>query len=263
MTYLSGKAQERRNYTKYALYTSVFLIVLIFWPFIKKYSFKVIEPVASRYGITKKSFVVFPEFFSTYITTHKTLVVKNKGLEREVERLENALAEKDANLRERILEKSLFASATTSDRTPLVLYPIMEDVTKLYSTVLLSRGFKDGIDIGNIVYVRGNQAACVIKEVYTSSSLCLLLTSNGVTTEGVTSSSSITLSLVGRGGHYLANIVRDTPVVVGEIVYMRSNPRVVLGTVKEVANNNQDTSWYVFVEGAYNPVTSSVFYAQP
>jgi hypothetical protein len=78
----------------------------------------------------------------------------------------------------------------------------------------------------------------------------------------VTSSSTITLSLVGRGGYFLANIERDTPVSVGETVYLRSNPKFIIGTVKQVANNNQDTSWHVFVEGAYNPVTSSIFYVQ-
>jgi hypothetical protein len=66
-----------------------------------------------------------------------------------------------------------------------------------------------------------------------------------------------------QASDWLADVVRDTPVSVGEIVYMRSNPKVILGTVKEVSNNNQDTSWHIFVEGAYNPVTSSIFYVQP
>jgi cell shape-determining protein MreC len=263
MTYLSGKAKKRNSYIKYTLYISVFLIIVIFWLFIKKYSYKVIEPVAVRYGITKQSLIIFPEFFSTYLMSYQTLASKNKALEQRVEQLENQLAQKDANLRERVLEGSFFISTTSSQVAPIVLYPIMEDITKLYSTVLLSKGFKDGVTIGDSIYVRGNQVVCTIKEVYNSSSLCQLLTASGVTTEGVTSSSSITLSLIGRGGYYMANIVRDTPVTVGEIVYMRSNPKVIVGTVKEVTTNNQDTSWHVFVEGAYNPLTSSVFYDQP
>lgn len=262
MTYLSGKAQKRRNYTHYIVYTCIFLIVVIFWLPIKKYSYKVIEPLVVRYGITKQSFVIFPEFFSTYLVSHKTLATKNKNLELEIERLLNELADKDAIIREGQFGGSLSASSTTALAPLLVMYPLMQDSTRLYSTVMLSKGFKDGVDIGETVFVRGNQAVCTIKEVYNSSSLCLLLTSYGVSTEGVTSSSSINLTLVGRGGHYLANITRDTPVTVGELVYLRSNPRAILGVVKEVANNNQDTSWHVFIEGAYNPVTASVFYVQ-
>lgn len=263
MTYLSGKSQKRRSFIRYLLYVSVFLLIIIFWPVVKKYSYKVLEPVIVRLGVTKQSFVIFPEFFRTYVTSHQTLALQKKVLESKVEQLENELAEKDATLREKILQNSLVVSATTSRLAPLVMYPLMQDITKLYSTIILSKGYKDGVDIGDIVYVRGNQAACIVKEVYTSSSLCLVLTSSGLINEGVTSSSSITLSLVGRGEYYIADVTRDTPVTVGEIVYMRSNPRVVLGTVKSVANNNQDTSWHVFVEGAYNPVTTSIFYVQP
>jgi hypothetical protein len=118
------------------------------------------------------------------------------------------------------------------------------------------------VSIGSLVYLRGNQVVCVVKEVYTDSSLCLLLSSSGEVTEGVTSSSSIVLSLVGRGGHFLADIARDTPVQNGEVVYLRSNPKMIIGTVRQIANNNQDTSWHVFVEGAYNPINSSIFYVQ-
>ena len=263
MTYLSGKAQKKRNYIRYGLLTGVFLIICIFWPTIRKYTYTVLEPVVMRYSLTKQSLIIFPEFFGTYITSHKSLALENKNLTLENERLLNELAEKDASLREFVTSDSLLVSTTTTHKTTLVLYPLAQDITKLYGTILLSKGYKDGVTIGDIVYVKGNQAACTIKEVYNSSSLCLLLTASGVVTEGVTSSSSITLTLTGRGGHYLANIARDTPVVTGELVYMRSNPRIILGKVQQVANNNQDTSWHVFVEGTYNPVTSSIFYVQP
>jgi hypothetical protein len=86
---------------------------------------------------------------------------------------------------------------------------------------------------------------------------------SGVVTEGVTSSSSLTLSLVGRGGYYVADIVRGTLVKPGEVVYLRSNPKIVLGTIKEIINNDQDTSWHLFIKGDYSPTTSSVFYARP
>ena len=262
MTYLSGKAKKRKKIVSYAVYFCVFLLIVTFWSFIKKHTYPFVEPIVIRYGMTKQSFTAFPEFLGTYFTSRRTLIVKQHELESRVEDLENALAEKDGALRAQ-LDQNLATAATRDDTRPkLVLYPLMQDITKLYSTVLLSRGFKDGIVAGDMVYVRGNQAACTIKEVYKGSSLCLLLTANGATTEGETSSSSLVLTLVGRGGHFLANIPRGTEVGVGEVVYLRSNPKIVLGTVKAVANNNQDTSWHVFVEGTYNPATSSIFYVQ-
>jgi cell shape-determining protein MreC len=243
------------------VYAVIFLVVVFSWQYIHKNLYNTIEPAVVGYGTTKQSFVLFPEFFTTYITSHQTLVTQKKDLELAIERLENQVAEKDALLREKGVDTSLVDGSHGSH--PLVMYPLMQDVTKIYGTVLLSKGFKDGLTVGEMVYVRGNQVVCTIKEVYDASSLCLLLSASGVVTDGVTSSSSIVLSLVGRGGHFLADIARDTPVTVGEKVYLRSNPNVVIGTVRQIANNNQDTSWHVFVEGAYNPVTSSIFYAQP
>lgn len=262
MTYLSGKFQKRKTYRKHIIGGGIFLLIVLFWLPFKKTTYTFLEPVIVQTAHVTSSFSVFPEFFKTYIVSHRTLVARQKELETEVEHLENMLAEKDALLR--TLDTSSSQDHEAKDnQVALTAYPLMHDLTKLYSTVLLSKGFKDGVDIGNIVYVHGNQVVCTIKEVYTSTSLCLLLSSSGITTEGVTSSSSIVLSLVGRGGYYLANVVRDTPVTVGEKVYLRSNPAMVLGTIKEVTNNNQDTSWHVFIEGAYNPVTSSIFYVQP
>ena len=154
----------------------------------------------------------------------------------------------------------LLLQAVSKKLNPRILYPLLQDVTNLYSTILLSKGFKDDIDVGDIVFTRGNEVVCIVKEVYSASSRCSLFSSSGVVTEGVTSSSSITLSLVGRGGYYIANILRDTPVTVGELVYLRSDQKMIIGTVRQVANNNQDTSWHVFVEGQYNPISTSVFY---
>ncbi len=263
MTYLSGKSKKRKQYWVYGVYVVLFLAVVLMWSVIKKGSYTFFEPAVLGIGNAGQSFSVFPEFFHTYVVSHKSLVAREKDLEMEIERLENQVAEKDFLLRQYSLYQEVASSSKIHEKRPIVAYPIMKDRTSLYSTILLSKGFSEGIEVGDIVYVRGNQAVCSIKDVYASSSLCLLYTSSGVATEGVTSSSSITLSLIGRGGYYLADIVRDTPVTVGEKVLLRSNQEIILGTVKQVANNNQDTSWHVFVEGAYNPIKSSIFYVQP
>lgn len=264
MTYLSGKAQKRKTYTRYAIFGVVFLVIVFLWPFVKKQFYTTLEPAVVGYGNTKQSFTVFPEFFTTYLTSHRDLVAKQKALETTIEDLENRLAEKDAELRESFFWNDTATSTEESIKKPLlVMYPLVQDVTKLYSTVILSKGFKDGVTVGVTVYMRGYQAVCTVKEVYAASSLCVLLTASNNVTEGVTSSSSINIALTGRGGYFLANVARDTPITVGEKVYLRSNQKMILGVVKQVTNNNQDTSWHVFVESVYNPLTSSVFYVQP
>ncbi len=262
MIYLSGKSRKKRQYISYAVYATLFIVVVLFWSFFKKNIYHILEPSVGGYSQVKDSFSIFPEFVSTYTTSHKTFSERQKTLELEIERLENKLAEKEGTIRELSLITLAVNQEQSTQAPPLVLYPLIKDSLGIYSTVLLSKGFKDGIEVNDIVFVRGRQAVCTIKEVYNSSSLCLLLTGDGVTTEGVTASSSIGLSLTGRGGYFLGNIVRDTPIAIGEKIYLRNDPAMLLGEVVDVSNNNQDTSWHIFVRGAYNPVTSSVFYVQ-
>ena len=261
MTYLSGKLHKRKQYLRYSFFAIFCGALFFFWPFIRKHTYTSIEPAIIGYSNTKQSFIFFPEFFRTYITSHKTLILRQKELEEEIERLENQLADKDAGLRGVVTTQEGVSGVVVTKQ--ITMYPLMQDLTRLYSTVLLSKGFKDGVTLGMLVYLRGDQVVCTIKEVYKSSSLCALLSASGTTIEGVTSSSSITLTLMGRGGYFLADIARETSVSAGETVYLRSNPRMILGTIKHIVNNNQDTSWHAFIEGGYNPLTSSIFYAQP
>lgn len=262
MTYLSGKAKKRKKIIRYTLYGVVFIVLVVLWRPLRSVINPVIEPVFIAYGESKNYLSSIPNFISTYTTSHTTLVAYNKQLEVDIERLENEIAEKDAHINE--LQLAIGEVGTKDASTVMVLYSYAEDSTRVYSTLLLSKGFKDGVVVGDYVYVRGLQPVCIIKEVYTSTSLCGLLTADGVVTEGVTataSSTPITLTLTGRGGGiYLANVARDTPITVGEKVVLKSNQSMTLGTVTDVLHNNQDTSWRVFVTGAYNPVTSSIYY---
>lgn len=268
MTYLSARPQRKKRIIRGIFYGIMFFVFVFFWPEMQPILYRGIEPLVIKYGATKTGALLIPEFFKTNITSNKVLVAKNKELEVTIERLENELAENNFLSKETVRASSFSETTATSTERyslesasrELVLYPLVEDETKIYSSILLSKGFKDGVEVGKMVYIRGQQAVCVIQQVYTSTALCSLLSSAKTVTEAVTSSSSINLSLLGRGGAFIADIARDTPVSVGEKVFLKSDQSMVLGTVVEVLHNNQDTSWHVFVRGAYNPVTSSIFY---
>lgn len=265
MTYLSDNSSKKKSKRiRYGISFLVIVVLVVFWPFFKKTLYQVTEPFFGSYYTTSHSFSFIPSFVHTYVGSRKKLAEENIALQQKVELLENALAEKEAYYKEHGTEVSSTSSLHGETISPIVvMYPLMQDITSLYSTIILSKGFKDGVTVGATVFIRGRQAVCTVKEVSSLSSVCQLLTASGVVTEGVTSSSTVTLTLYGRGGHFLANIPRDTPVTVGEKVYLRSDQGMVLGSIKQILDNNQDTSWHVFVEGAYNPITSSLFYVQP
>lgn len=266
MTYLSGKQHKKEKSRRYFLFISLLVVSLFFWTGVKGYLYPVLEPLIMKYGVTKESFSHISEFFSTYTTSRTILVQKNKTLEITIESLENQVAERDVKLKELGIADEERGDANIA--SIIVMYPLMTDSTRLYSTVLLSKGYKDGVEKDAYVFVRGLQPVCIIREVYTSTSLCELISASNIETDAVivssaTSSTStpVVLTLTGRGGGaFLGNVVRDTAVFVGDKVFLKSDQSMMLGTVVNVINNNQDTSWRVFVKGTYNPVTSSIFY---
>lgn len=256
MKYLSDKSKSRRNSYRNAILFFVGCAAFVyFWQPIRATLYPIVEPAIRTYGGTKGA----ASFISTYFSTRGELSARNSDLELSIERLENQLAEKNALLRE---HEMLAGSSTTAIQgSVIVMYPVMEDVTKLYSTIILSKGYRDGVEIGGLVYVRGLQPVCEIIEVYDRTSLCELLSKGNKMTEGVTASSSITLSLTGNGGgNYIGATVKGSLVYVGEQVYLRSNPGFTLGTIVQIQEDVEDTGAKVYIRGAYNPVSSSVFY---
>lgn len=260
MTYLSGRAEKKRKITIYTIYIAALVALIIFWPSVKTFMYPVFEPVIMKYYGAKSAITSIPQFFSTYTTTRSELEKKDGDLEITIERLENELAKRDAELKE--LNATRDEIHDNSTRGIIVMYPLMQDITRLYSTILLSKGYKDGVEVGAYVFLRGLQPVCIIKEVYNGTSLCQLLSSADMKTDAVTvGSSSVSFTLIGRGGGtYLANVPRDTKIALGDSIYLKSDPSMLLGTVADIIQNNQDTSWHVFVRGRYNPVTSSIFY---
>ncbi len=257
MKYLSDRSRSRRRYLNFGLGFVAFALFVYYWPALRTVAYPLAEPLMRGYGSTKGVLGSMPQAVAIYFSSHAELAKRNQDLEISVERLENDLAEKDALIRERFLAEH----ASSEGMSVISMYPVAEDVTKLYSTILLSKGYKDGIERGGPVYVRGRQAVCEITELYDRTSLCELFSKGDHMTEGVTSSSTVTLFLIGAGGgNFTAETVKGTEVLVGETVYLRSDQTFVLGTVVAVKEEEQSTGAKVYVRGAYNPVKSSIFY---
>lgn len=261
MTYLSVKPRQKKRYTYLLVLGAMLLVISIFWISVKRAMYNTVEPTLFVYGSAKHLLSFVPESVRTYVTSHRTLAMRVEQLTEEQELLRNELANKSAQVLE--LEGLLgYVHDTGTHEKVIVAYPLTGDITSLYKTIILSKGFKDGVTVDSIAFISGNQVVCRIKEVYTATARCELLTASDVITEGVTSSSSIVLTLSGRGSAYLANVPRDTPIEDHETVYLRSNPRFVIGEVKQVLHNDQDTAWHVFVEGAVNPRNASRLYVE-
>ncbi len=258
MTYLSDRKRNKRKYWYYSIFFIVCASIIYFWPVFRTHIYPYTEGATVSYGETKGWFSnTFAQVYS-YFSSRNSLLEKNKTLSLTIERLENQLADKDAHLKESIM---LHESGTVHEESTLVMYPIMQDVTHVYSNIILSKGFRDGIVEHGLVYIRGRQAVCSITEVYNRTSLCTLFSASNQKVEGVTASSSLTLYLQGAGGgSYIAEVPRDSIIEIGDTIYLKSNQTMILGTIIDIARDDQLSSWYVYVRGVYNPLTSNVFY---
>ncbi len=262
MTYLLDRNSRRSGKVALPFLAGLFFVIIFFWPTIQPLVYKTTEPVTKRVFELFGSVHIVPRFVSVYFSSRSSLLKEQDSLQRKVETLENQIVEQDSRLREL---SSLFINASTTKQdysVPVVASSLAQDVTRVYATLILSKGFGEGVEAGDKVYLRGRQIVCFIKDVYARTSQCELFSGFGNTVEGVTASSSVNITLEGRGGHYIANIVRDTEVVVGEKILLREDQTFVLGEVAEVFNNDQDTSWHLLIRGAYNPAVSSLYYIQ-
>lgn len=257
MTYLSGRKRNQKKYLYYSVVVILFCFIVYFWPAFRVKVYSYAEGPLISYFSSKTAISNTVSNIHAYFSSRNTLLEKNLALSLTIERLENELAEKNSMIKEEDLIKSSGSSVPLST---LVLYPVAQDLTRIYSTVILSKGFKDGVIEHSIIYVRGRQAVCTVTEVYDRTALCTLYSSSGQKVEG-TVSSSTTLYLEGAGGgSFVAEVPRDTNITEGDTVYLKSNQTFTLGTVTSILRDNQMSSWYVYVKGAYNPVSSNVFY---
>jgi hypothetical protein len=262
MTYRLDRGGRRSKKSTVIALGVFFFVVVFFWPSLRPFIYSGVEPFSKRVFELTGGVSIVPEFIRVYFSSREALVLHEQLLQSQVENLENKVIEQELTLRE--LRELLGNTSSSSYKygVPIVAAAVAQDLTKIYSSVIFSKGFGDGVGVGDRVYLRKRQVICEIKEVYARTSFCELYSGFGNKVEGVTSSSSINITLKGRGGHYVADIVRDTSVAVGEKILLRDNQSFVLGEVTQVFSDDQDTSWRIFVRGEYNPANSSLYYVE-
>ena len=256
MTYLSDKKRNQKKYYYYVIVFFIVLSIIYMWPSFRVRVYPYFENTLISYFYTKSNFSNIVLSIHTYFISRTDLENRNASLSVTIERLENELAEKEATIKE---NSSIYESKSSGESSTLILYPIMQDITHLYSTIIFSKGFKDGVEEQKIVYIRGRQAVCAITEVYDKTSLCTLFSASSQKLDGVASSTTLFLQ-GGGGGTFVAEVEKDADISVGEVVYLKSNQTFSLGKVTKIIRDDQLSSWYVYVQGAYNPVTSNIFY---
>ncbi|MEI6810836.1 MAG: rod shape-determining protein MreC [Candidatus Nomurabacteria bacterium] len=263
MTYLSDKIKKRRQLLSLFLITASLLVLSFSWIQIRSNLSPVAEPIVITSNKFLRSIINFPYVVTNYFRSRDSYEVQKINLQNNIEELENkiALLQAENNSLKGIEIKINESGVKEAVKPNIILYPLAEDITRLYSTILLSKGFKDNIKENMIVYIRGRQPVCEIEELHPTTSLCRLLSASGNTIEGVTTDTKENITLTGDGGgNFLALLPKESNFIVGESVMYKTDQTMKLGTIVDIKKDPQDIFVRVYVRGSYNPLTSSLFY---
>lgn len=257
MTYLSDK---RKQNTRFKIVFGIFIAaaaLIFFWKYIVIGVSPVTLPVVQTYASSRDGVMGIPHAIVSYFTSRNVYEQKISTLELEIERLENVVAAQSRS------DDDLSASTTLREASTIRAYPIVEDMTGLYDTVLISKGFVDGVTEGSKVYLRGRQVVGTITQVHKNTSLVSLYSASGSTVRGVIPELSLAFTLDGAGGGSFTVIMPKTLAPTeGMAVYLESDPTMILGTIVRIENDPQDIALRLYIRGVYNPSSSHTLYVE-
>ena len=262
MTYLSARSKRNTKHIRIAVLVIFVLIISFFWKPIQRVMYPAVLPIINTYVSIRDTGSGFPHTLITFFTSRSEYETKIQSLETKIEYLENEVAIRNTSDENTI--SSITSTSTTftpSTRKSLTLFPVVKDMSTLYNSIVLSRGFVDDLEEGSIVYVRGYQAVGYITTIYKTTSVMKLYSSSGEKVEGVVKDIDASVTLTGQGGgSYLIEVPKTINVQEGQIVYLAAQQDMPLGTIVSVLNDPQDTFTRAYVRGAYNPNKAHIFY---
>lgn len=257
MSYLSDKAKERKRNIRFSIIGVLLLLIIIFWKSVQSITYPYVEPLIFLYSNTKSGIFYIPKNISLYFHSQSDYIKQIADLLDNIERLENEVALKDgkiADYQTKIEEKNEKGLVT------LIAHPLMRDLASVYSTIILSRGFSDGVEEGMLVYIRGRQPVGFISKIHEKTSEMTLLSDSNNKLNGVINGDEV-LPMIGfGGGNFISNIPKDTNIKVGDKVSYGPDPSMKIGEVVDIKNDEQDAFMKVYIKGYYNPVKANTFF---
>ncbi len=262
MTYLSDK-KRKISKVKLAFLVILFFLLTYFWFSIRTYVRAEAESLPFIYSAVKEITTLLPNAVSLTLTSKNTLAKENSDLKKKVEQLQNELALNRIESIEQVTISEERASTTVQTAKikilPLAMYPLMQDISSIYGTILLSRGANDGVLNDMLVYIQGRGLVCKVVTVNARTAICKLFTSPKETVDGVIGTTTLTLYGDG-GGAYIADSVRGSNINEGDTIYFKSDETMTLGTVASVKRDPQAAFEKVYVRGVYSPTQAHIFY---
>jgi len=260
MTYLLDKSRTRKRNTKIVVGIIAFLFVVFFWSTVRNVSYPVVEPVLVVSSNGTSALISWPKDVIGFFKTKIYYENKVDYLEQSIEELKNKIS-----IQEDLINKQNLLNGIAEKREIsklVVANPLIRDITSIYGTIILSKGFSDGVHAGDLVYIKGFLPIGFIETVHDNTSELKLFSSSDNKVDGVLASEK-SISLIGiGGGSFIANLPKDFQISIGDEIYYGPRGGGVLGQVSDIKNDIQDTFLKVYIKGEYNPTDVNNFYIE-
>lgn len=194
--------------------------------------------------------------FLTLWSEKNTLIAENLELRESASRMAALALDRDS-----LEQKVVFLEGALSrdtDNSRIVANVIFNPRKALYDTLVIDRGERDGVSVGDQVVYSGVGAIGKITEVYESSAKVVLYSSPGEKHDVVIQRENLVWgTAVGRGmGNFEAKIPQGSTVVSGDNVFLPKSSgvqhEVILGVVGYVEENPSEPFTRVLFRTSFN-----------
>lgn len=251
MHFLLDKKSKKRIYFIFGAIGFVLILLFVFgksiFPFLS----------SSTRNVANSSISVANELKDNVVLS-SLLLRSKKGLAKELINLQKentnfvGINEKLGALQKENEElKEIFSRSISKD---LILSAVVAKPNRsLYDTLLLDVGTRDGISIGDKVYVNGNILVGSMDSVNEKTSIASLFSTPGREFDALFVDSDVTVPITGHGNSsFRVDFPRDFPLEIGSLVVFPDMRTTVIGTVREIKGDPRDPTKTVFIESPVN-----------
>jgi len=238
----------------------IFIIYFFSFPHFKTSIAKFSNPFFAKINFQNifvtKSYLNFQNYFSGL----ENLALRNKSLEQDLEDRESEIM----NLKENFKENSLTINNVSLGTNFVEAKILNQDYFKIYESVILNKGFVDGVSKGDEVYLYPNYFLGNIERIENDKSIFSLASGHKKLLKGVlkdNSQNNLVIDLLGLGGGDFAFEIPESILIsTGTLIYLYKDPSKLIGEI--IGLEKLETSLYqkVLVRGYYNLATSGRYY---
>lgn len=182
-----------------------------------------------------------------YFRTKASIISENIYLKNELDSLKLKQVDYDEILRENQKIKNIGEENLKQDR--VISRVLSKPPISPYDTFVVSSGEKDGVVVGNKVYISNNTIVGIVKGVTLENSVVELFSNSGLKQEVTLTRTGTTYTIVGRGGgNFVLDVPKDTDIVWGDVFVFPDNNLSIIGNVYFIDSNSQSAFKVIYVK---------------